>query len=216
MTTTAAALAVAEFEHAEAADNARPLYECTGNGAVPLACARACRDAAPHGCATCTGIHAWARRSWSTSPLGRPRRPAEQGSASEPTRFSFCPNAPVLHIPSPWPASNSDGSWRSNANQQAPCPDAGMDAITLRAEGHESNNLSHYLRRGVGARAAVRRPRETTRCAKVVDYLREIAVRIEDRTLTDARRVDASAAQGSAAPRALGRGREQPRQLQQV
>lgn len=171
-----AAAAVAAFEHAEAADNARPLYD-----APEMALSLPRRDAEAARTTRDLTDHAWAGAVVDLTLVARDA--AEQEGRSEPTRFVL-PERPFSH-PLALALVEQRRILALDANQQGHVLDL-MDALTLRAE-DTIDNLSHYL--GVmSVRSRLSQARSDDALREVVDYLWEIAVRIEDGTLTDAER----------------------------
>lgn len=171
-----AVAAEASFEHADASDSARPLYD-----APEMALSLPRRDADAARTVRDLTDHAWAGAVVDLTLVARDA--AEQEGRSEPTRFVL-PERPFTN-PLAMALVEQRRLLALDANQQRHVLDL-MDAITLRPE-EAIDNLSHYL--GVmSARSRLAQARTDDSLREVADYLWEIAVRIEDGSLSDAER----------------------------
>jgi len=171
-----AASAVAMFEQAEPAENARPLYD-----APEMSLSLPRRDADAARTVRDLTDHAWAGAVVDLTLIARDA--AEQEGRSEPTRF-ILPQRPFSD-PLAMALIEQRRLLALDANQQRHVLDL-MDAITLRAE-DTIDDLSHYL--GImSVRSRLSQARSDDSLREVVDYLWEIAVQIEDGSLSDAER----------------------------
>ena len=171
-----AVAAEAEFELADPAQGARPLYE-----APEMALSLPRRDATAARTVRDLTDHPFAGAAVDLTLIARDA--AEQEGRSETTRL-LLPERPFAN-PLAMALIELRRLLALDAHQQHQVIDL-MDAITLHPE-ETIDNLSHYL--GVmSARSRLYQARGDEALREVVDYLWEIAVRIEDGSLSDAER----------------------------
>lgn len=166
------------FEQAERREGARPLYDAPEMAlSLPR---RGGRDETARTVRDLTD-HPWAGAAVELTLVARDA--AGQEGRSDAERF-ILPERPFTN-PLAMALIEQRRLLALDANQRRHVLDL-MDAITLRPE-LTIDNLSHYLG-VVSARSRLSQAREDDQLREVVDYLWEIAVRIEDGSLSDAER----------------------------